>query len=121
MSRLPPDDLTRFRHIRDAAEEALSYAEGRSRSDLETDGQLARALERLIEIIGEAATKIDEETRDSLPQVPWVEIRGMRNWLAHAYFRIHLDYVWDTVNEELPKLLELATEIVETAESDGSQ
>ncbi|MGS1011417.1 HepT-like ribonuclease domain-containing protein [Achromobacter anxifer] len=59
-------------------------------------------------IIGEAATKIMEghaEFVQAHPEVPWRGMRGMRNRIAHGYFDINLDVVWDTVQPALPDLL----------------
>ncbi|WP_455930060.1 HepT-like ribonuclease domain-containing protein [Pseudomonas fluorescens] len=59
-------------------------------------------------IIGEASTKIMDQHPDfaaSHPQIPWRSMRGMRNRIAHGYFDINLDVVWDTIQEALPDLL----------------
>jgi uncharacterized protein with HEPN domain len=60
-------------------------------------------------ICGEAATKVMEsytEFATSHPEIPWRSMRGMRNRIAHGYFDINLDIVWDTVNTALPELLQ---------------
>lgn len=59
-------------------------------------------------IIGEAATKVMDgysDFADAHPEVPWRSMRGMRNRIAHGYFDINLDVVWDTVQTALPELL----------------
>jgi len=58
-----------------------------------------------IEIIGEAAARISPETKGRCPEIPWTSIVGARNWLIHAYFDINLDRVWDTITDDLPKLV----------------
>jgi len=63
--------------------------------------------ERLIEIVGEAATRVSEPARRRLPEMPWERIVGMRNRLVHAYFDVNLDIVWKTVREDLPALIAL--------------
>jgi uncharacterized protein with HEPN domain len=65
----------------------------------------ALAVVKDIEIIGEAAARISEEAQEAYPQIPWVDIVGMRNRLTHAYFDINLDIVWDTVTANLPPLI----------------
>ena len=58
-------------------------------------------------VIGEAATKLADEYPEfvaKFPQVEWKSMRGMRNRLAHGYFDINLDVVWDTVKQALPDL-----------------
>lgn len=60
-------------------------------------------------VIGEAATKVMDRYpgfADRYPDVPWRSMRGMRNRIAHGYFEINLDVVWDTVQTALPDLLE---------------
>jgi uncharacterized protein with HEPN domain len=68
---------------------------------------LVHSLVRYLEIIGEAAARISDEGKATMPQLPWNSIVGMRNRLIHAYFDINLDIVWQTVKEELPELLEI--------------
>ena len=66
---------------------------------------LALSLARCPEIMGEAATKITEETRVSFPRIPFVKMISMRNRLIHAYFDLNLDIVWTTVNDDLPVVI----------------
>lgn len=99
------DDTVRLRHILDAAREALSFARGRSRADLDIDRQLVLSLVKEVEIIGEAAYQLSDETRASVPDMPWEDIIGMRHRLVHAYFDINLDIVWRTVEEDLPAVV----------------
>ena len=101
------DDRIRMQHMLDAAMEAESFAANRSRSDLDHDRMLVLSLVKDVEIIGEAAVHVTEETRSAYPQIPWLEIVGMRNRLIHAYFDIDLDRVWDTVVEDLPPLIRM--------------
>lgn len=104
---MPKDDLTRLRHMLDAAREALSFADRKSRSDLGSDRKLALAIVKDIEMIGEAASKVSQETRASHPEIPWSDIINMRNRLIHAYFDIDIDVVWDTVTKDLPPFIAL--------------
>ena len=99
------DDEIRIRHMLDSAHEATSFVQGHTRQSLDVNRQLALALVREIEIIGEATTKISLETRQAFPEIPWSNIIAMRNRLIHAYFEIDLDRVWDTVIEDLPPLV----------------
>ena len=64
------DDRVRLRHMLDAAREAHAFAQGRMRRDLDTGRMLALSLVRLIEIIGEAATRVSDTGRQSSPQIP---------------------------------------------------
>ena len=102
---MPKDDLVRLRHMRDAAREALSFARGRTRSDLESDRMLVLSLVRSIEVIGEAAAQVSKVRQEAHPAIPWPEIVAMRNRLVHAYFDVDLDRIWDTVIDDLPSLI----------------
>jgi uncharacterized protein with HEPN domain len=99
------DDSARLRHMRDAAREAISFARGKQRADLDNDRQLALAILKCIEIVGEASAAISTETTSRYPEIPWRQIRGMRNRLVHGYYEIDLDVVWDTVVHDLGPLL----------------
>ena len=98
------DDRVRLQHMLDAANEALTFTKGRIRADLDNDRMLVLSLVRELEIIGEAASKVSQETRSQTSAVPWQDIIGMRNRLIHAYFDVDLDTVWSTVTKDLPFL-----------------
>ncbi len=68
------DDVIRIKHMLDAACEARSFASDKKRSDLDGNRQLTLALVKEIEIIGEAASKISQETRSAHPAIPWLDI-----------------------------------------------
>ena len=106
------DDSIRLRHMLDAAREAESFSQDKTRSSIDTDRKLALALVKCIEIIGEAANKISDESREDLPQIPWSNIIGMRNRLIHAYFDINLDILWKTIIEDIPPLIAELEKIV---------
>ena len=99
------DDEIRLRHMLEAAREAVSFARGRVRGDLETDRQLVLSLIKDIEIVGEAAAQVTESARAQAPDIPWQAIVAMRNRLVHGYFSINLDIVWQTVQHDLPTLI----------------
>ncbi len=105
-------DRIRIVHILEAAKEAIFFAVGKSRVDFDTDRQLQMAVVREIEIIGEAAGKVSEETRSKYPDIPWSKISNMRNHLTHVYFDIDLDIVWDTLHRNLPLLIEQLEKII---------
>ena len=106
------DDLTRLIHMLEAAQKINQYVQGETRDSLETDEKLALALVRLIEILGEAASKVSKERQAELTQIPWREVIGMRNRLIHAYFDIDYDIVWDTVTLNIPALMEALEDLL---------
>ncbi len=89
----------------DAAREALAFASGRSRADLDGDRQLVLALVKCVEMVGEAACQLTAPGRTHFPDVPWPSIVAMRHRLVHAYFDIDLELVWATITEDLPPLV----------------
>jgi uncharacterized protein with HEPN domain len=99
------DDSVRLRHMLDASRKAIALTSGKTRAQVERDevGQLALA--RLLEIVGEAASKVSPGFRDAHPEIPWGEMGGLRNRLAHAYFDIDLDVLLDIVAKDLPPLV----------------
>jgi uncharacterized protein with HEPN domain len=89
----------------DATRRAVSFAASRSRSDLAEDDIPTLGLIKSIEVIGEAASKVGEETRILFHEIPWQALVGMRNRMVHGYDTIDLDVVWDTVKNSLPPLI----------------
>jgi len=103
------DDGVRIRHMIEAAESVARFLTGRQRQDLDDDEMLRFALTRAIEIMGEAAGRVSPETQNTVTEVPWNEVIGMRNRLVHAYFDVDLDILWTTAQEAVPALLEKLT------------
>ncbi len=106
---MPPEDHIRILHMIEAAEAVEAFVAGRQPGDLSTDRMLLLALERAIEIIGEAAAKVSIETRESEAAVPWPQIVAMRNRLVHAYFAVDTAILWKTATEEVPALSSCVT------------
>lgn len=106
------NDINFLRDMLDAAKEAISFAEGKQRGDLDQDRKLVLAIVRLVEIVGEAADHVSREFQEAHPEIPWPVIIGMRNRLAHGYFDVDLNLVWDTVKDDLPPLIAQLEKIV---------
>lgn len=102
-----PDDRIRLRHMIDAGEAIGEFVSGRARRDLDSDRMLLFAVVRAIEVMGEAAARLSDETRARVTTVPWKAIVGMRNRIIHAYWDIDTEIVWKTAVEEVPALLPL--------------
>jgi uncharacterized protein with HEPN domain len=83
-----------------------AFTEGMGYEDLETDKKTQYAVIRCLEVIGEAAKKIPDKSREMHPGIPWQEISGMRDKLIHEYFGVDLNTVWDTIQEDLSPLKE---------------
>jgi uncharacterized protein with HEPN domain len=97
-----------LRHIAEAIDRARSYVQ--PLPDLhafEQNPLVQDAVVRNIEIIGEAVTHINRVAPEFItqhPELPWADMRDMRNVIIHAYFAVDLQVVWRTVQEDLPKL-----------------
>jgi uncharacterized protein with HEPN domain len=100
-----PEDDARLRDMLDYAGKAVQAISDRSRADLDRDAVLAAALERFVEIIGEAASRVSDERRAGTADIPWRQIIGMRNRLIHGYGAVDRDVLWDVVHDDLPKLV----------------
>jgi len=104
------DDLTAkdfLQHILEAADRVLRYTQGMSRKEFFADTMVQDAVIRNVEIAGEAANNLLEAAPDigaRYPSIPFVQIRGMRNRVAHGYFAVSLPMIWDTVQEDIPEL-----------------
>jgi uncharacterized protein with HEPN domain len=85
------DDATSIRQVRAHAQEAVDMVAGRVREELDSNRMLSLALVRLVEIVGEAASRVSAETRGRYPDVPWSQIVALRNRLIHGYDSIDLD------------------------------
>jgi len=99
------DNIIRLRHMLEAAREALSFAENKTKSDLYSNRMIALSIIKSIEIIGEAASTVTKDFRDKHNEIPWTSIVAMRNRLIHVYFDIDLDRVWDTITDDLLPLI----------------
>jgi uncharacterized protein with HEPN domain len=95
-------------HIRQAAADACTYVEGMTRADFLADKRTQQAVVMNLIVIGEAAAKLLQEHGDFAGQhgeIPWRNMKGMRNRIAHGYFEINLDMLWETTQTALPDLL----------------
>lgn len=100
-----PEDEVLLRDMLDQARKAVAAVAGRERGDLDRDDVLAAALERYIEVLGEAAGKVSEATREQLAAVPWRGLIGIRNRLVHGYASVDHDIIWDVVTDDLARLV----------------
>jgi uncharacterized protein with HEPN domain len=85
------DTDVRLRHMLDAAREAVQMAQGKTRTALDTDRPLNLSLVRLLEIVGEAASRVPGGDRSTYSNIPWMQIVGLRNRLIHGYDNVDFD------------------------------
>ena len=94
-------------HMHEAITQSLTYVEGWNKSDFLADKRTQQAIILNLIILGEAATKLMDnypDVCDASPEIEWRAMRGMRNRIAHGYYDIDLDVVWETVRSALPEL-----------------
>ncbi len=99
-------DKVLFGDMLDAARKAVRHSNERERADLDSDELYGLAMTRLVEIVGEAASRVSSESRRHVPAIPWQEITGARNRLVHAYADVNLDILWSIISDDLPKLID---------------
>ena len=88
-----------------AARKIERFVSGLTVEQFAANDLVQSAVIRELQVIGEAARLITDETRTSVPQIDWHAITGMRNRLVHQYFSIRLDVVWETVHQSVPSLI----------------
>lgn len=96
-------DTERVQDMLDACRMLRTHLGGR-REALERDPVAQAAAQRWIEIIGEAASRLSPELRGAHPEIPWSEIIGMRHILAHGYFDIDPDVIWNVIDRDAAAL-----------------
>ena len=94
------------------ADRVLRYTHSRTLEELQQDQTLRDVVEHNLTKLGEAARRIPEGERRLHPEIPWLDIAGMRNRLIHVYDEIDYVIVWRTVQIDLPRLVESLKQIL---------
>ncbi len=89
----------------EAAQKAITLVKGRTGAELKADEMRALAVTHLLEILGEAAKGVSDETKAKSPQIPWAKKAATRDRLIHGYFSVDLDIVWEIVAHDLPPVV----------------
>ncbi len=100
------NDQAFISHIIEASEKISRYLDHISLEQFTTDEMRLDAVIREIEIIGEASSNLSEDFQQKHPDLPWQDMKSMRNKLAHEYFGVDEKIVWDTASVDVPKLVE---------------
>ena len=103
--RHDPKDMARLWDILDAARAVVEFTQGMSFEEFIKDRKTRNAVERNLEIIGEAARHISLDARGSHPDIPWTSIIGLRNIITHEYGEIRYEKVWGICGNRLPGLI----------------
>ena len=97
----------------EAAEKAFSRTEGLSLEELRSDEDRLLVVVHLLEILGEAARGVSAETKLAHPDLPWTEMVATRDRLAHGYFSIDVDIVWQIARHDLPHVIARLVSLME--------
>lgn len=96
----------RIQDILDATASVRNYTSGMSFDEFVRDRRTVDAVVRNLIVIGEAAARVPDEVCDKCPEVPWADMRAMRNFVIHEYFGVSDAILWDTVQQDLPAIVE---------------
>jgi len=113
---LPRRWQDRLRHIVAAAEEILSFTACMDLEAFAADPRTQKAVLADFAIIGEAARHLPDEVCDAHPDIPWQDMRDMRNFVVHVYFSVEPAVVWDTIRNDLPGLAQALRALVTESE-----
>ena len=111
------DELMYLQDIAQCCENILRFTEGLAQGQLVQDEKTYDAVVRNLEIIGEAAKYLSEELRQHLPTVEWRKAAGFRDMLAHAYFGIDDDILWDVIQNKVPELAKAVRDFLNKEEN----
>jgi uncharacterized protein with HEPN domain len=108
------DPLLFLEDIEKSCEKVVQYTKGRSKDQVFEDDIRAEAVLLNLHIIGEAVKKLPGDLRERYPDVAWREIAGLRDFIAHTYFALDSDILWDAVERDVPTLLDAVRRIIRT-------
>lgn len=97
-----------------AMRSVVSFVSGRTLAQFAADDLVSAAVERRIEVMGEATKRLSMALREAHPEIPWRKMAGMRDLLIHAYDDIEADVVYDAVTKIIPPLIAKIEAIVQT-------
>ncbi len=116
---MPPRDWKlRIKDIMDAISAILGYTEGMKYQTFAADRKTVDAVIRNLSVIGEAAGHVPDDVIPAHPDIPWRDMRDMRNFVVHEYFGISDKIIWDTIQNNLPPLIPLLKPLLRSEDPD---
>lgn len=105
MSSRKPDLY--LQDILQACNDILNFTQTMGKADdLQNDRRTFLAVVRSLEVIGEAARQMPKSFKEKHPEIPWREVASLRNVIAHEYFGLDIDIIWDVIQTQIPVLSE---------------
>jgi uncharacterized protein with HEPN domain len=95
----------RLRHMRGAIDKILRYTAWMTESQFQAAEQTVEAVVWNLTVLGEAAGYIPTHVEQAYPEIPWPQMRGIRNRIIHGYDQINWNIIWNVVTVELPPLV----------------
>ncbi|KXA96382.1 hypothetical protein AKJ39_04690 [candidate division MSBL1 archaeon SCGC-AAA259J03] len=111
------EDEERLKDMLKAAKLIEEFTHEIDFDEFEDSEMVKAAVEREVEIIGEAAKNVSEDVRIQYPEMDWEGIAGMRDIVAHAYRKVRKEELWNTVEDDVPPLIERLEHILEELKS----
>ena len=106
------NDEKRLDNMLEAAKDALAFLQDKTRGDLDKDKQLTLSLLKSLEMIGEAASKVSKECQLGCEPIPWDNVIDLKQQVVHKYWDIDRDWIWKTVTDELPPIINALEQLV---------
>jgi uncharacterized protein with HEPN domain len=106
------DALLFLEDIQKSCARIIQYTEGRPRDEVFSDELRLDAVLFNLQVLGEAVKNLPLDLRQKYPAIPWREIAGLRDFVAHAYFALDLDILWDAIQRDIPTLLVTISEAI---------
>jgi uncharacterized protein with HEPN domain len=96
----------------EAAQKLQTYLQDKTQEDYQADDLLRDAVERNVEIIGEAARRLSEPFKLAHPEIPWRKMIAQRNVIVHEYDNISTDEIWEAATIRVPELISLLKPLI---------
>ena len=112
-------DIAYLRHMAEYAAKAHAIAAGTTFEAFAASEVVQLALQRAIEIVGEAANHVSVQVRERFSDLPWAKIVGIRHRVVHEYFRIDQEILWQVATVELANLLPLLQQAIHAVEEEA--
>ena len=103
--------------IEESCTKIINFAGDLSRREVFADPMRLDAILHNFQVIGEAVKRLPDAIRQRYPEIPWKQIAGMRDFIAHAYFSVDLDVLWRGISEDVPALRRTVRDILSARES----